>query len=174
MNSIGIIALTRMSGARSQRRKMMIERIKRMSDGKKGIKLARFDLIPTKALWLLSEVYGRGAMKYAPRNYERGYEWSKSYGALQRHLNQWWSGETYDEENGQHHLAAAMWHCAALLEFEDTHPEHDDRPRPVTLRSELLNPEEIEEARQEIVDFNKEQLNVAPPSLVGLYGGKDK
>lgn len=65
-----------------------------------------------------------------------------------RHILKWWGGETYDTEDGQHHLAAAMWHLAALIEFEDTHPDLDDRPRSVTLESELLNAEEITKAKE--------------------------
>ncbi len=118
--------------------------------GKKGVKLARFDLIPVKALWMLAEVYGRGAQKYADRNWERGYNWSKSYQAAQRHLNQWWAGEQTDPEDGQHHLAAAIWHLCSLIEFEDTQPSLDDRPRKTTLTSELLNPEEIAAAKEEV------------------------
>jgi len=123
--------------------------------GKKGVKLARFDLIPVKMLWLLAEVYGRGALKYADRNWERGYEWSKSYQAAMRHIAQWWGGEQSDPEDGQHHLAAAIWHLTALLEFEETHPELDNRPRKVKLESELLNPEEIVAAKEEIKEIEK-------------------
>jgi hypothetical protein len=118
--------------------------------GKKGEKLARFDLIPVKPIWLLAEVYGRGAQKYADRNWERGYVWSKSYQAAMRHINMWWAGEQNDPLDGQHHLAAAMWHLAALIEFEDTHPEHDNRPRKVKLESEVTNPEEILAAKDEV------------------------
>lgn len=106
--------------------------------GEKGVKLARFDLIPAGPLWTIAEVYGKGAQKYADRNWERGYEWSKSYGAMQRHLNQWYRGEDNDDHHpecpegcvqhtGMPHLALAAWHCLALLEYANTHPEFDDR-----------------------------------------------
>jgi dATP/dGTP diphosphohydrolase, N-terminal/Domain of unknown function (DUF4406) len=96
--------------------------------GQKGQKQARFDLIPATPLWLIAEHYGKGAEKYDDRNWERGYAWSLAYGAMQRHLNAWWSGEDLDPETGSNHLTAAAWHCLALLEFTDTHPEKDDRP----------------------------------------------
>lgn len=99
--------------------------------GEKGQKLARFDLIPTRPLWLLAEHYGRGAAKYQDRNYERGYLWSLSYGAAQRHLNQFWAGEDTDAETGTLHVIAAAWHCFALALFIFTHPEKDDRPRDI-------------------------------------------
>jgi hypothetical protein len=98
--------------------------------GEKGKKLARFDLIPTLPLWLLAEHYGKGAEKYSERNYERGYAWSLSYGAAQRHLNLFWDGEDVDPENGGLHLIAAAWHCFALVLFMSTHPEKDDRVKP--------------------------------------------
>lgn len=107
--------------------------------GEKGVKLARFDLIPARPMWQVAELFGKGSLKYAARNWERGYEWSKSYGALCRHLNLFWQGEDYDmhkpdcapdcvEHTESHHLAAAAFHALALLEFEQTHPEFDDRP----------------------------------------------
>ncbi len=97
--------------------------------GEKGAKLARFDLLPTIPMWNVAEHYGRGSRKYADRNWEKGYAWSLSYAAMQRHLHQFWSGESIDEETGGHHLAAAVFHCLALMEFERTHPELDDRSK---------------------------------------------
>lgn len=96
----------------------------------KGVKLARFDLIPVGPLTHLAELYGRGAAKYAERNWEGGYEWSKSYAAAMRHMTQFWAGEDYDSETGAPHLASAMFHMSAMLEFMETHPEFDDRPVP--------------------------------------------
>lgn len=96
--------------------------------GEKGQKLQRYDLLPTWPLRLVSEVYGVGALKYAERNWERGYDWSLSYAALQRHANQFWSGERLDGETKCHHLASVVFHALALMEFERTHPELDDRP----------------------------------------------
>ena len=96
--------------------------------GEKGVKDARFDLLPPAPLHAVANHYGIGARKYEDRNWERGYEWSKSYGALQRHLNAFWSGEDIDEETGSPHLAAAAFHVLALMEFGRTHPEFDDRP----------------------------------------------
>jgi len=96
--------------------------------GEKGQKLARFDLIPANALIHLAEHYGKGAAKYADRNWERGYDWRLSFAAIQRHSWQFWSGETYDEDTGSHHMAAVAFHALALITFNETHPELDDRP----------------------------------------------
>jgi Domain of unknown function (DUF5664) len=86
--------------------------------GEKGSKLARFDLIPSAALWELAEVYGRGSRKYADRNWERGYSWGLSVAALQRHLHTWLQGESLDPETGCHHLMQVAWHAVALFIFE--------------------------------------------------------
>jgi hypothetical protein len=101
-----------------------------VTGGAKGKKLARYDLIPIAPLHEVAELYGRGADKYEARNWERGYDWSLSYAAAQRHLNQFWGGESRDGETGGHHLASVVFHCLAMMEYEVTHPELDDRPVP--------------------------------------------
>jgi hypothetical protein len=95
--------------------------------GAKGSKLARFSLIPAEALWALAERYGLGCGKYAPRNWERGYAWSLSYDALQRHATAWWAGEDVDEETGQSHMTAVAWHAFALFVFARRGLGTDDR-----------------------------------------------
>lgn len=98
--------------------------------GAKGVKLERFDLIPAEAMRLLARLYGEGAKKYAARNWEAGYEWSKSYGALQRHLWLFWSGEDIDEETGVPHVINAAWHCLAIAQFmsdPEQYATFDDR-----------------------------------------------
>lgn len=93
--------------------------------GEKGQKLARFSLIPSDWLWALAEHYGKGAQKYAERNWERGYKWSLSKDAAMRHFAQWEMGERDDPETGSHHLIAAAWHLIALWWF-DTHNKGSD------------------------------------------------
>ena len=95
--------------------------------GQKGTKLARFDLLPVGPLTELAKHYGRGAAKYDDNNWRKGYEWSKSYAAAQRHLTAFWGGEDIDEETGTPHVIAAAWHCFALAENMDAFPEFDDR-----------------------------------------------
>lgn len=95
--------------------------------GEKGVKTARFELLPPRAMWKVAELFGAGANKYEDHNWRRGYEWSKSYGAAQRHLNQFWAGESIDPELGTHHLASAVFHMLVLMTFEEEHPELDDR-----------------------------------------------
>ena len=103
-------------------------RVTSTTGGQKGTKPQRFDLIPAGALTLLAELYGRGAAKYEDRNWERGYDWSLSFAALNRHLWAFWSGEDIDAEMELPHLASVAFHTFALLEFSRTHPEFDNRP----------------------------------------------
>ena len=86
--------------------------------GKKGQKLERFDLIPNEFEIALARHYGKGAEKYEDRNWEKGYRWSLSVGALRRHLAAWLGGEQCDAETGSNHLIAVAWHACALYIFE--------------------------------------------------------
>lgn len=132
--------------------------------GQKGVKLQRFDLIPVGPLTELAEHYGVGASKYANHQWRNGYEWSKSYAALMRHLTAFWAGFDYDvcsndpegcsrvdtegrpftavredacfNHTGSHHMAAVAWHAFCLMEFKDEFPEHDDRYRPAETAAE--------------------------------------
>ena len=85
--------------------------------------------IVTLPLEELAKHYGRGAAKYDDHNWARGYEWSKSYAALQRHANAFWSGTDIDPETGSPHIVAVAWHAFTLTEFllKDEYAQFDDR-----------------------------------------------
>lgn len=100
-----------------------------LTGGMKEQSLARFDLLPVGALWQVAKLYGIGARKYEPNNWRKGYTWSSSYAALQRHANRFWAGEDIDEA-GFPHMAAVAFHALALLTFMQEHPELDDRVKP--------------------------------------------
>lgn len=85
--------------------------------GQKGQKLARLGAIDPVALLEIAKVAGYGAQKYAAFNYLKGYDWSLSFDAMQRHLLQFWAGEDYDTESGRLHVAHAAWHGGALTSF---------------------------------------------------------
>ena len=90
-----------------------------------------YHLLPPELLEGVATVLQFGAAKYAPRNWEKGYNWSLNFAAMQRHLWAWWGGETLDPETQSNHMTAAAWHALVLLEFSKIHPEFDDRPRKV-------------------------------------------
>lgn len=89
----------------------------------------RFDLIPVGPMQELARVYTIGAAKYGVRNWEKGLCWGRVFAAMQRHAWAWWQGEKLDQVDGQHHLAAVAWCALALMEYENTCPQLDDRGR---------------------------------------------
>ena len=88
----------------------------------------RLDLIPAPLLLELAALFEMGARKYAPRNWEAGFEWHRNYNGAMRHLLRWWSGEENDPEDGQPHLISAIWNLIVLRHFERTGNGTDDRP----------------------------------------------
>lgn len=91
-----------------------MENVANMNIGVKDDKdKPRMDLLPPDALVDIAKVFTAGANKYSDRNWERGLDWGRIYGALQRHLNAFWSGEDIDDEWGYNHLAHAG--CCMLM-----------------------------------------------------------
>ena len=89
----------------------------------------RYDLIPPRALDELARVYTIGAKKYSDRNWENGFQWGRIFAAMMRHGWAFWRGEERDPVDGQLHLSSVAWCAFALMEFTQTHPELDDRPK---------------------------------------------
>ena len=87
----------------------------------------RVELLSTEALLKIAEVLTFGAKKYDPHNWRDGILWSRLFGAGQRHLLAWNTGEDVDPESGKSHLAHAGCCIMFLLEYEKTHKELDDR-----------------------------------------------
>lgn len=96
--------------------------------GQKGSKLAQLGGMEPRALLEMAKVAGYGAAKYDRYNFLKGYRWSLSYDALQRHAHLFWAGEDRDEESKLYHLAHAAWHCLTLLSFTLFTLGTDDRP----------------------------------------------
>ena len=89
---------------------------------------ARFDLLQPEALYALAEHYGKGAEKYAERNWEKGTEWNVPYASMMRHIMAWQAGEDHDPENGTHHMIAAAWNAIAIYTYYMREIGTDDRP----------------------------------------------
>ena len=94
--------------------------------GQKGRKSEEYALIPVEPLAEVARVYGYGAQKYEPNNWRKGYAWSLSYSALQRHINAFWSGERIDPESGLHHLAHATFHLFSLMTYDGVGSDFDE------------------------------------------------
>jgi len=100
------------------------EGAKKSDDGK-----VRLDLLPVQPLLDIGQVLTFGADKYAERNWEKGFDWSRPYAATLRHLFAWWNGEDKDPETGLSHLAHAACEVMFLQEFEHAGKGNDNRPK---------------------------------------------
>ena len=125
-----------------------------------------YDLIPAQALEELAKVYTLGAQKYARRNWEKGMNWCRIFGAIMRHSWAWMRGETFDQESGLHHMAHAAFGCLALVEYHYTKAGKDDRIEaeeiPTAQEVEEMFPEPLTEPRCGI-----EGCRICPQRLVG-------
>lgn len=95
--------------------------------GQKGMKMIQLGALDPQALMVVAEVAGFGTVKYARYNFFKGFDWSLSYDALQRHLHAFWGGENLDPESKLPHLAHACWHTLCLLTFSLRGRGTDDR-----------------------------------------------
>lgn len=89
----------------------------------------RLELIPPEFIWATGRGLTYGASKYAPGNWSTGdgFQWSRLYGGLQRHLTSWNSGEDYDPESGNNHLDHACCMLAFLIAHIERKHGEDDR-----------------------------------------------
>lgn len=96
----------------------------RHDDGKE-----RMDLIPPEFLLATARALGFGAKKYAPGNWAQipGFDYSRVYASLQRHLVKWQSGEELDPESGMGHLDHACCNLAFLVAMQARGIGMDDR-----------------------------------------------
>lgn len=87
----------------------------------------RLELIPPEGITAVATILTFGAEKYGARNWEKGMDWSRPFGACLRHLYAWWAGEDRDPDTGKSHL----WHAACnvffLLVYEQRGIGKDDR-----------------------------------------------
>jgi hypothetical protein len=138
--------------------------------GQKGVKPERHDLIPRRGIAAIARVFGFGAQKYADHNWRQGYEWGKSIAAMQRHIDAFVDGETYDEESGEPHLAHAGFHVLVLLTWleeqgEGVDNEFDDRWRPAMERMKRARAAEGLLQRSDVLPCNSRDLTYTPPIL---------
>ena len=87
----------------------------------------RMELLAPEALFGTASVLTFGAAKYADRNWEKGMQWSRVFGALMRHLWLWWRGEDCDAESGLNHLHHAACCIMFLQAYDARKTGTDDR-----------------------------------------------
>lgn len=104
-------------------------------DSKEGVKhdqgKPRIELIPPELILATAEILSYGAQKYSSRNWEKGMNWSRPFGALMRHMWAWWNPfePDTDEETGRSHLWHAACCIAFLIAYESRQTGTDDRPK---------------------------------------------
>jgi len=79
-----------------------------------GSNKGRFDLLPVNALKRLAQLYERGAVKYAARNWEKGIPVERMFDSAIRHVFQALSGDQSED-----HLAGAAWNILGIMEYEE-------------------------------------------------------
>lgn len=100
-----------------------LERGLRYNEGK-----LRYDLVHPIAQEGLVKVLTKGVEKYAPRNWEKGMEWSKIIASLKRHLAAIEQGEDYDPEDNLLHIDHLQCNAHFLSAYYTIYPQGDDRP----------------------------------------------
>lgn len=89
----------------------------------------RYDLIPPEGIEALAQVYTAGAVKYAPRNWEKGMTYTRCFASLMRHAWAWMRGQDNDQETGLPHMAHVAWNALAIVTYQQRGFVHlDDRP----------------------------------------------
>lgn len=90
-------------------------------------------LLPYDAIEGVVKVLQYGALKYKPRNWERGMDFSRLFSALQRHLTAWFQKREFlDPESKLPHLDHALCcllFLSALTKRNWISLHHDDRPK---------------------------------------------
>lgn len=92
--------------------------VRDMHEGK-----GRFDLLPMCVLMRLAKHYEQGAIKYQPRNWEKGIPCSSYADSALRHICKYMDG--WKDED---HLVAAIWNLCGLAWTEEKRPDLMDIP----------------------------------------------
>ena len=129
----------------------------------------RMDLIPTRALLALAQVFEEGARKYASRNWEKGIPLSRFFDSGIRHAYKYLRGDR-DEP----HDAMAAWNFMCLME---TRMRIEEGLLPESLNDLPFNPLEIKDnplgIMETVVGTGLIQSQEASGVLDALLGGSN-
>ncbi len=87
----------------------------------------RYDLLHPVAQAGIVSVLTAGSKKYAPRNWEKGMNWSTVLASLKRHISAIELGEDYDKETGLLHIDHVQCNAHFLSAYYKIFPQGDDR-----------------------------------------------
>lgn len=97
----------------------------RKNEGKPQLSFIPYEAQKQEALvWMF------GTKKYSRDNWKKGLPFLSVCDSILRHINAYMQGETNDPESGLPHMAHIRCNTSMLIEFEITHPELNDRPKP--------------------------------------------
>lgn len=108
-----------------------------VTGAKKDEGKARWDLLPLEVSAAVSRILTKGAIKYAPRNWEKGIAYGRVFAAVMRHLYDWWTSKLFGSDGINHadgeesHLDHAITELMFLSAYEKrgfNGTEFDDRP----------------------------------------------
>lgn len=135
--------------------------------GAKGKKPEQMHHLDPLALLEVAKVAAYGGEKYEEAyNYLKGFDWSLSYDAGQRHLMLHWAGIERDDESKLLHLAHAAWQCLAQISFLIRGLGTDDRPKGFPL------PPELTQGDADVIDWAKEAQKVRAATSVAMASGE--
>jgi hypothetical protein len=87
-----------------------------------------FHAMPPLVIEQLGKVMQHGADKYGRYNWrDEPVKATTYYDAINRHLQAWFAGQTFDNDSGFHHLAHVAGCCLVILDATDCNTLHDDR-----------------------------------------------
>lgn len=97
---------------------------------------ARFELLAYEVLQAVARILTEGAKKYEDRNWEKGIAYGRIFGAVQRHLAEWWNAPREGQDGINHadgkesHLDHAICGLMFLSAYEKRGMvTFDDRPK---------------------------------------------
>lgn len=97
----------------------------------------RYDLLHPIAQEGIVRVLTKGAIKYEPRNWEKGMSWMSVIASLKRHLTAIEKGEDVDQETGELHINHLQCNAHFLSAYYKIAPQYDDRPHPYLNRPKI-------------------------------------
>ena len=106
-----------------------------ISGTKKDEGKSRWDLLAYDVLDAVARILTKGAVKYAPRNWEKGIAYGRVFAGVMRHLNMWWMCKLSGQDGINHadgeesHIDHAITGLMFLSAYEKRGlKDFDDRP----------------------------------------------
>tara|TARA_R110002126_G_scaffold42101_1_gene121981 strand:+ start:6175 stop:6795 length:621 start_codon:yes stop_codon:yes gene_type:complete len=129
-----------------------------------------YQLIPVEWLAQLAFVFGKGARKHAPYDWEKSsstMSYSDRLDSAMRHLEQFRSGISHDPETGAHNLGAAAWNCLCVYSLFVRGTGIDDRRTAILPESQC---KAIQDETSSLTAGLKEQAVEAKPEPLSGIG----